>query len=110
MDMDKLTLKIKEFIFDTCVLIADSFKGTNGIVAGALAVLFYIALMRTWTLKKTLSFFFTIFILFIGLIRLEAFLKFSLGAENADIPIGITRVVFLALAAVAYFYQAAVKE
>ena len=85
-------------------------KSLNLVTSLVIVALLYIFLLRRWALKKTLSFAFTILVLFIVLVRVEAYLLATFGAEGSNIGIGVVRTVFFVLAAVVLIYNAAVKD
>ncbi len=108
--MDDIIFEIKDQIYYTGSLAADFFKDVNLSTALLGLGLFYIIFLRRWQLKKIASFFLIIFLLFILMIRIEAFLVTTFGAEGSSISIGIGRTIFLIIAVVVFIYNAAVKE
>ncbi len=108
--MESLILEIKDQLYQTVVLCKDYLKNVNLATALLGLALFYVIFLRRWTFKKIISFFVTIFLLFILLVRIEAFLLTTFGAEGSNIGIGVGRTVFFILVAMVLIYHAAVKE
>lgn len=110
MTLDKILFEIKDQIYLTIILARDFFKTVNISTILLSLGLVYIVILRRWPLRKILSFFLFLALLFIVLVRLEAFFLASFGAEGSKVSIGISRMVSLILAAVALIYNAAIKE
>ncbi len=108
--MDKIIFELKNQIYETAILCKNFFKGVNLWTLGFTLTLFFIFFFRRWEFKKTFSFFFTIFALFILLVRLEAFFISTLEAETSNFALSLTRTVAAIVAGAVFFYYAAVKE
>lgn len=108
--MTNIILEIKDQIYETIVLCQDYLKNLNWTTVLMVLALLFVFFLRKWELKKTFSFILVILLLFILLVRIEAFLVFTFGAEGSNITVGIGRTIFLIIAAVVLIYHAAIKE
>jgi MFS superfamily sulfate permease-like transporter len=105
-----MILEIKNQIYETIVLCQEYLKNLNWSTVLLVLALLFVFFLRKWELKKILSFFLVILLFFILLVRIEAFLVFTFGAEGSNITVGIGRTIFLIIAAVVFIYHAAIKE
>ena len=108
--MKNITLEIKDQIYETLVLCQEYLKILNWTTVLMAFVFLFVFFIRKWELKKTFSFFLVILVLFVLLVRIEAFLMSSFGAEGSSITVGIGRTIFLIIAAVVFIYHAAIKD
>lgn len=108
--MEKIIFEIKNQIFETICLTQEYFKKLNLVPILLALVLFYIIFLRKWEFKKTISFLFIVFILFIVLVRTEDFLFSTFGAEGSFFSIDVARIVFLFISAIVFIYNATIKE
>ncbi len=108
--MTNIILEIKNQIYETLVLCQDYLKNLNWTTVLLVLALLFVFFLRRWELKKTFSFLLVILLLFILLVRMEAFLMFTFGADGSDVAVGIGRTIFLIIAAAVLIYHAAIKE
>ncbi|OIO36084.1 MAG: hypothetical protein AUJ74_03695 [Candidatus Omnitrophica bacterium CG1_02_44_16] len=108
--MENIILEAKNQIYETLTLCQEYLKNLNWSTVLLVFALLFVFFLRKWELKKTFSFLLVILLLFILLVRVEAFLMSAFGAEGSDITIGIGRTVFLIIAAIVLVYHAAIKE
>lgn len=105
-----MILEIKNQIYETIILCKNFFSGFDIKILIASIAGFYFIFMRKWEIKKVFSFIFTLLLFFIILVRVEAYLQQTFGAEGSNIGIGIVRIIFMIIAAVVYIYHAAIKD
>ncbi|MBI5872892.1 MAG: hypothetical protein HZB36_01955 [Candidatus Omnitrophica bacterium] len=108
--MDSIIFEIKDQLFYTITLAINFFKVINLSTFLLSLGLLYIVVLRKWALKKIGSFFLIIFLLFILMIRTEAYFTTTFGADSSSVSIGVCRTVFLIIAALVFIYYAAIKE
>jgi len=108
--MKNIVLEIKNQVYETLTLCQEYVKNLNWSTILLVLALLYVFFLRKWELKKILSFILVILLFFILLVRIEAFLTFTFGAEGSNITIGIGRTIFLIIAAVVFIYHAAIKD
>ena len=108
--MDKIILEIKDQIYETIILCQEYLKNLNWSTVLLILALLFVFFLRKWELKKSFSFVLVILLLFILLVRIEAFLVFSLDIEGSNITVGIGRTIFLIIAAVVLIYHAVIKD
>jgi len=108
--MTKIILEIKNQVYETLVLCQDYLKNLNWSTILLVLALLFVFFLRKWELRKIFSFLLVILLLFILLVRIEAFLVFTFGAEGSNMIVGIGRTIFLIIAAVVLIYHAAIKE
>lgn len=108
--MEQIILEIKNQIYETIILCKNFFNGFDMKILIVSIAGFYFIFMRKWEIKKVFSCIFTMLLFFIILVRIEAYLQQTFGAEGSNIAIGIGRIIFLIIAAVVYIYRAAIKD
>ena len=109
-NVDKIILEIKDQIYETIILCQEYLKNLNWSTVLLILALLFVFFLRKWELKKSFSFVLVILLLFILLVRIEAFLVFSLDIEGSNITVGIGRTIFLIIAAVVLIYHAVIKD
>lgn len=110
MSLDKILFEIKDQIYLTIILAKDFFKTVNISTVLMSLGLVYVVVLRKWPIPKLLSFFLFLGLLFVALIRVEALFLTTFGVEGSKVSIGISRFVFLIIAAVVLIYNALIKE
>ena len=108
--MEKIIFEIRNQIFVTITLCKDFLQGTNWFFVLGVGVISYILFLRHWDFKKLLSFLFVLFLLFILLVRTEAFIKTALKASESFFILGVERGVFGIIAAAVLIYHVAIKD
>jgi len=108
--VDKFFAVIFEQISYTAQLINTFFKGINITTLLLSIAVIYVIFLRKWMLRKIISFSSVLFLFFILLVRVEAYLTATFGAESSQTSIGISRTVFLIIASVVLIYNTAIKD
>ena len=108
--MENIIFDLKNEIYRTMMMCQDYLKTVNWGTTLMILVILYILFLRKWTLKKNLSFMLIMALLFVLLVRSEAFLKATFGAEDSNLAIAVGKIIFLIIAAVVLIYNAAIKE
>ncbi len=108
--MDKIIFEIKDQIYKTAVMCKDYVKDINPLVLGLVLLIIFVLLLHRWEFRKTFAFAATIFILFIILVRSEAFFLSWLEPETGRFIASLTRTVSVIVAGAVFLYFAAVKE
>ncbi len=109
--MDGILIEINQQLCLTVTLIKNISKDINISTFFLSLALLYALFLHRWEFEKILSFFATIFLLFILFVRADFYLKMTLGtSDESALIFGLERVIFGIVAGVVFLYHAAIKS